>query len=158
MKTFEPYFLNDEADILNKNLSSISVCMPSRPPTRTFSDIEKKKSSSSFTQKVLIETLFYMERWSKCPILKSQIKTLNIFTWIKTYHSLVTNKLFTLIMTSWRLWRHFLGNKKLVHVLLLYDIFAHYFGMISITIICWWKLSKQTSYWSKTGFCSQLKK
>ena len=25
-------------------------------------------------------------------------------------------------------------------------------------IICWWKLSKQTSYWSKTGFFSQLKK
>ena len=23
-----------------------------------------------------------------------------------------------------------------------------------ITIICWWKLSKQTSYWSKTGFFS----
>ena len=27
----------------------------------------------------------------------------------------------------------------------------------NIMIICWWKLSKQTSYWSKTGFFSQLK-
>ena len=61
LKIFEPFFLDDEADILNENVSSISVCMPSRPLTRTFSDIEKKKSSSSFTQKVLIETLFYME-------------------------------------------------------------------------------------------------
>ena len=26
-----------------------------------------------------------------------------------------------------------------------------------ITIICWGKLSKQTTYWSKTGFFSQLK-
>ena len=41
------------------------------------------------------------------------------------------------------------GRYKLVHVLL-YDIFVPYFG--------WWKLSKQTSYWSKTGFFSQLKK
>ena len=72
-------FLNDEADILNKIFSSILVCMLFRPPTRTFSDIEKKKSSSSFTQKVLIETLFYMESWSKCPLLKSHIKTLKYF-------------------------------------------------------------------------------
>ena len=35
------------------------------------------------------------------------------------------------------------GRYKLVHVLL-YDIFVPYFG--------WWKLSKQTFYWSKTGF------
>ena len=26
-----------------------------------------------------------------------------------------------------------------------------------IMIVCWWKLSKQTSYWSKTVFFSQLK-
>ena len=42
--------------------------------------------------------------------------------------------------------------KKLVHILL-YNIFVRYFGMI----ICWWKLSKQTSYWSRTDFFSQLK-
>ena len=39
--------------------------------------------------------------------------------------------------------------------------FARYFRKLfwdDIEIICWWKLSKQTSYWSKTGFFSQLKK
>ena len=44
---------------------------------------------------------------------------------------------------------------KLVHVLL-YDIFVRYFGMISQKIY-WWKLSKQTSYWSRTGFFSVKK-
>ena len=38
--------------------------------------------------------------------------------------------------------------------------FVRYFRMLfwdDITKIYWWKSSKQTSYWSKTGFFSQLK-
>ena len=39
-------------------------------------------------------------------------------------------------------------------------LFVRYFHTLfwdDITIICWWKLSKQTSYWPKTGFFSHLK-
>ena len=39
--------------------------------------------------------------------------------------------------------------------------FVRYFRTLfwdDIMIICWWELSKQISYWSKTGFFSQLKK
>ena len=38
--------------------------------------------------------------------------------------------------------------------------FVRYFRTLfwdDITIICWWKLSKQTSYWSKTGFFFSVK-
>ena len=40
-------------------------------------------------------------------------------------------------------------------------LFVRYFCTLfwdDITIISWWKLSKQSSYWSKTSFFSQLKK
>ena len=39
--------------------------------------------------------------------------------------------------------------------------FAQYFHTLfwdDIVIICWWKLSKQTSYWSKTFFSEQKSK
>ncbi len=39
--------------------------------------------------------------------------------------------------------------------------FLQYFRTLfwdHITTICWWKLSKETSYWSKTGFFFSVKK
>ena len=44
-------------------------------------------------------------------------------------------------------------DNRLVHVLW-YEILGHYFGMILQYF--GWKLSKQTSYWPKTVFFSQL--
>ena len=75
-----PVFIH--LSIMNKKFSSISVCRPSRTPTRTFFDIEKKKSSSSLTQKSTDWDTFLHGKLIK--MLRTKITNKHIKYWIKS--------------------------------------------------------------------------